>query len=304
MTRILQTERLQLRPLSPNDAPALFPMYNDGQTMRFIPFLPHQTLAETHDYLTKQVNMPGAVHWAVCLRDKDEPIGVVNYLGQTRVPGMGYIIRRDYWGQGITAEACRAALDYGFDQLGLNRVELWIDEENAASHRVAHKLGFRFKGRISSKFAHKPRYHRVFVYGIRAHEWRGEVEETAVPQFFQAEPVLMVKDLAASVAFYRDKLGFHVDFQYGDPPFHAGVSRGEWTGTMTAIQLTQVPPERAITPSAYLHIFVDTQLETLYKTYQANGVEIVAEPTTKPWGLREFIVCDLDGHQLRLATQA
>jgi ribosomal-protein-alanine N-acetyltransferase len=59
---------------------------------------------------------------------------------------MGYIIRRDFWGQGLTAEACRAALGYGFDVLGLDRVELWIDTTNYASQRVAQKLNFRVKG--------------------------------------------------------------------------------------------------------------------------------------------------------------
>ncbi len=302
MDRILVTERLRLRPLTREDAPALFPMFNDGPTMRFMPILPHQTVADTGAYLTKQLNMPGAVNWAICLRDTDEPIGMADYLGQTRVPGLGYIIRRDQWGKGITVEACRAALDYGFNEMGLDRVELWIEEGNAASRRVAQKLGFRFKGRIASKFVHRKQYHQAFVYGMRVNEWRGEAVATAVPQFFHTEPVLLAKDLAEAVAFYRDKLGFHVDFLYGDPPTHAGVSRGEWTGALAAIQLTQAPPDYELKPSAYLQIFVNSEIDALFETYRANGVKLISEPTNQPWGLREFAIRDLNGHQLRFAT--
>lgn len=93
--------------------------------------------------------MLGAVLWAICLRDTNEIIGHVHYLGETRLPGMGYIIRRNHWGKGIAPEACRTVLPYGFEELGYDRIELWIDAPNYASQRVAQKLGFRLEGRIS-----------------------------------------------------------------------------------------------------------------------------------------------------------
>ena len=42
-----------------------------------------------------------------------------------------------------------------------------------------------------------------------------------------AIPILFVRDVAASAAFYRDTLGFAIDFLYGEPPFYGAVSRGE-----------------------------------------------------------------------------
>jgi catechol 2,3-dioxygenase-like lactoylglutathione lyase family enzyme len=229
---------------------------------------------------------------------------VVNYLGNTRFPGMGYILQRAFWGQGITAEACGAALTFGFDTCGFDRVELWIDENNHASQRVAAKLGFTLRGQLALRYAHEANHHKMLVFGQWAETWRGEVRDSAETRFFSVEPVLLVHDVAATAAFYRDKLGFNVDFLYGNPPFHGGVSRGDWSGSGVVIQLSQAPPEHAITPAGYLYIVVDTGLDQLHATYTAAGVDIVESPKSYPWGMREFAIRDLNGHRLQFGTHA
>ncbi len=298
----LETERLWLRPFHPHHLPDLHKMYCDALTMRFMPSLPHADMATTERELAQQMNHADAYLWVICRKENDEAIGVVNYLGGTRLPGMGYIIRRDFWGQGITAEACRAALGYGFDVLGLDRVELWIDTTNYASQRVAQKLNFHVKSRIPLKYAHETKEHTMLIYGLWAHEWRGAPEPARETRFYRTEPVLMVHDVAATAAFYRDKLGFSIDFLYGDPPVHAGISRGDWTVSGAVIQLSQVPPDRAIVPSGYLYIFVGRDIDDLYEAYRAEGVTIRDEPTSYPWGLREFAIEDNNGHILRFGT--
>jgi ribosomal-protein-alanine N-acetyltransferase len=313
MSEVLHTERLILRPFAADDrdevAGRFFSILSHPRAMRFMPTPPHQTVADTEAWMDAELSGQGAHGWAIHLRDGDPAIGYVNFLGNTRIPGMGYLLHPDYWGRGIAPEACRAVLDYGFDRLALDRVELWIDERNAASQRVAHKLGFRLKGRIAQKYTHESAYHFMLIYGLRATEWQAAPDPpaptSAQPEaatLFRAEPVLMVHDVAASAAFYRDRLGFHVDFLYGDPADHAAVSRGDWTGSLVTIQLSSVPPERDLTPAGYLYIFMDTRLDELYDDYRARGVDIVSEPADRPWGLREFAIRDLDGHTLVFAT--
>lgn len=300
--KLLETERLVLRPLQPHHIPNLHKMYSDAQTMRFMPSLPHADVPTTERELAQNMRHSDAYHWVVCLKGSDEPIGVVNYLGGTRIPGMGYVIRRDFWGQGIIAEACRAVLGYGFDQLGYDRVELWIDHTNYASQRVAQKLNFKLKGRIPLKYAHETKEHIMLIFGLWAHEWRSEAEPARPTKFYRAEPVLFVHDVQETAAFYRDKLGFHIDFLYGNPPQHAGISRGDWTGSGAVLQLSQVPPDRAIVPSGYLYIFVGSDIDDLFAAYKAHGVAIRNEPESYPWGLREFTIEDNNGHLLRFGT--
>jgi RimJ/RimL family protein N-acetyltransferase/uncharacterized glyoxalase superfamily protein PhnB len=279
-------------------------MYSDAETMRFMPSLPHADVAATEQELAHNMSHPEGYHWVVCFKGSDDPIGVINYIGGTRVPGMGYVIRREFWGQGITVEACRAALGYGFEELGYDRVELWIDQANFASQRVAQKLGFRPKWRIPLKYTHRVEEQMMLVFGLWAYEWRGELAPQLTTKFYRTEPVLFVHDVQETAAFYRDRLGFHIDFLYGHPPSHAGVSRGDWTGSGAVLQLSQIPPNRPVTPSGYLYIFVSSEIDDLYAQYKTKGVAIHSPLQSFPWGFMEFTIQDNNGHLLRFGTQA
>lgn len=296
----LQTERLTLRPLDLElHCADIFKMYSDPQAMKFVPYMPHSIEEQTHVHFEEKMKIPDATFWVICRKGKEEVIGVVNYLGGTAIPGLGYIIRRDTWGQGITVEAVQVALTYGFKELGLDRVELWIDESNLASQRVAQKLGFGAKARMPFKYSYATEYISMTVYGMRSHVWLDQPTPAQPPRFFRAQTVLMVHDIEESTRFYQDQLGFNLDFVYGDPPVHAGVSRGEWSGSNVVIQMTKVPTEQPLVPSSYLYIFVDEKLDQLCQTYRARGVEITQPPESFPWGMREFSIRDNNGYTLR-----
>ncbi len=282
-----------------------FPILRESKNMRFMPTPPHQTAAETKAWMDAEMSREGAHLWSIGLRDGTRVIGYVNFLGETRIPGMGYLVDSSYWGNGFAPEACRAVLGYGFEQLEYDRVELWINEHNAASLRVAQKVGFNLKGRIPAKYRYETTHHFMLVYGLLAREWQGgtALEQAASTSFFGIEPVLMVHDVLKSARYYRDVLDFAVDFVYGDPPDHAAVSRGDWTGSMATIQLTRVSADRTLTPSGYLYIITDTSLDELSDVYRNRGVEIVTEPEDRPWGMREFSIRDLNGHVLVFGAQ-
>lgn len=304
MIPTMATSRLRLRPLTPNDAADLFPLFQDEETLKFWPNLPHQQQAETKQMLVDLLKPERSCWWAVCLRDEETAVGFVGFLGNNGVPGMGYILQRDLWGKGYTTEAMRVAIDYGFHTLHYDRVELWIHEGNVASQRVADKLGFDKKGLLRSKFPGRERAHDMVVYGLRAEEW----VDTAVPQkrshrFYDLQPVLPVANISEAVEFYRDKLGFSVDFVYGDPPDHAAVSRGEWTTNCARLQFTLAAAGTTIQPVGWLYFNVGSGIDSLFLTFTGKGVTAVQAPTNQPWGMREFIIEDNNGYQLRFGTQ-
>ena len=300
----LTTERLILKPLTGDDAADLFALYSDNETMHFMPTPPHDTLAVTQVHVAFEIMNQSAAHWAIRLRDSDEVIGVVNYLGDTAVPGMGYCLRREHWGKGIVVEACRAAIDYGFDTIGYDRIELWIDRRNSASRRVADKLGFNLNGSLALRYQHQEEAHTMMTYGLCAYEWRSQPAPDDAPSFQSLEPVLLVHDVAASAEYYQQKLGFRLTFVYGDPPNHAGLSYGDWTGAGVNIQLSAVSAERELTTSTYLYINVSSNIDSLHETYADRGVNIIEPLKTEPWGRREFTIRDLNGHVIRFAAPA
>lgn len=298
---ILETARLRLRPLSANDADDLFALYRDAETMRYMPSPPHHEVGETRAAIVMWMLGDNA-YWAITRHADPTVIGYIGYLGNTRVPGMGYALRRDWWGQGIVVEAARPVLAHGFEQLGHDRVELWIDERNLASRRVAEKLDFGPKGRLHLRYNHESAQHTMLVYGLRVAAWRGAASGPTRPRTPRLEPVLAVHNIAATTAYYRDKLGFHIDFVYAGR--HAGVSRSDWSCEGVVLQLTQVPDDQPLVTASYLYIHTDHRLDELYAAYVAAGVEIVDSPQNEPWGMREFCIRDLNGYLLRFGTPA
>ncbi len=104
-------------------------------------------------------------------------------------------------------------------------------------------------------------------------------------------PVLAVDDLPKAITFYRDKLGFEVDFTWGDPPYYAIARRG----ANVAIHLSEREDTTTPIAPAYVYIFV-TNADALYEEFSEQGVEIFQPPQEAEYGMREFEVRDLSGH--------
>ncbi|MGH7289179.1 MAG: cupin domain-containing protein [Myxococcota bacterium] len=123
-------------------------------------------------------------------------------------------------------------------------------------------------------------------------------------QLHGIQPVLPVADVAASVRYFRDLLGFEIDFLEGDPPVHARVMKGDGSyGDPIYIHLSKALPEE-VRPSGELRIHVGHDLDGLFDGYRALGVAVVFPPISQPWGLREFAVREINGHVLRFCAEA
>ena len=112
------------------------------------------------------------------------------------------------------------------------------------------------------------------------------------PSLVGAAPVLVVRDVLASVAHYRDVLGFRVEFTYGEPVFYAGVERGNVLIHLQAASETKRQPGHG-----GINIFV-TEVDALYQELKSRGARTLNEPRDYPYGMRDFNVQDLDGNDL------
>jgi catechol 2,3-dioxygenase-like lactoylglutathione lyase family enzyme len=108
--------------------------------------------------------------------------------------------------------------------------------------------------------------------------------------FIRAMPVLDCSDMAASLAFWRDKLGFDAS-TWGEPPTFAIVQRGTVSVALALLPKDKVAVSRNW--AAYLYV---KDVDALYAEYADLGVEIPHPPETRPYNCREFVVDDPDGH--------
>jgi len=109
-------------------------------------------------------------------------------------------------------------------------------------------------------------------------------------------PQFLVQDLDAACAFYRDQLGFVVDFVYGETPVYAGVVRD---GITIHLKHTDEPePSRQFkSQGEHFDIYVYTDnVDALYEEYSTKGVFITKPLADEPWGTREFAIQDNNGY--------
>jgi RimJ/RimL family protein N-acetyltransferase len=175
-TTVVDTERLVLRRWSDEDAPALAAINADPEVMRYIGAGRPLGRALSDELLTRferEWDERGFGLWAV--EEADTPGRLVGFCGLT-VPmflpevlpavEVGWRLAPDAWGRGIATEAARAALAFGFGDLGMREIIAIVHPANARSLRVCEKLGMaRGRDRL-----HPGTRDRLAVFELRAPE--------------------------------------------------------------------------------------------------------------------------------------
>ncbi len=118
---------------------------------------------------------------------------------------------------------------------------------------------------------------------------------------------LYVRDITASTEFFRAKLGFAIDFIYGDPPFYGQVSRDN---ARMALRCMDEPffaadiREREGLLSASITLASAEEIKQLFLDYQSAGVTFAQALRDEPWQAKTFVVKDPDGNLILFAGPA
>lgn len=118
------------------------------------------------------------------------------------------------------------------------------------------------------------------------------------PDLPGAVPEIPVSDVEAAAAYYRDRLGFGVDWLAADIAL-AGVSSGQCRLFLAG------PPFRegrdgGGTALTWLNLASVGEVDALHRAWDASGAILSSGPESKPWGLYEFTAADADGNQFRV----
>jgi RimJ/RimL family protein N-acetyltransferase len=147
----LETDRLTLRMLRASDFEAYAEMCADPEVQRYIG--DGQPLARPMAWrnlamMVGHWSLRGYGLWAAQERPSGVFVGRIGFWNPDGWPGfeLGWMLRRSFWGRGYATEGARAALEYAFTRLQQEQVISLIRPENAASIRVAQRLGERLVG--------------------------------------------------------------------------------------------------------------------------------------------------------------
>jgi ribosomal-protein-alanine N-acetyltransferase len=172
------TPRLVLRDLRLADAAAVAAGAGDRRVAQYLIQVPSPyPIALARRWVAHRIEwweLGRGVTFAVTLTDEpDALIGTVSlrrYVRDRRAE-LGYWLAAPAWGKGLATEAARAAVDFGFRELGLARVYAQVLAGNRASLGVCDKLGMINEG-VKRQHVHKARrLHDVVLYGVLRDEW-------------------------------------------------------------------------------------------------------------------------------------
>ncbi|MEJ7900773.1 MAG: GNAT family N-acetyltransferase [Thermomicrobiales bacterium] len=166
----IETERLELRPFTIDDAPQVHRLLAPPDVARTTLNLPYpyppgaaETWIATH---AEQACVGDNLHWAIARKQDDVLMGAIRLgIAVRHARGsLGYWLGVPFWNQGYMSEAALAVTNHALGTLSLHRVEAMCFPRNTASSRVMEKAGLQFEGVLWGYFRKGEVFEDVAIY--------------------------------------------------------------------------------------------------------------------------------------------
>lgn len=178
---VLTTERLVLRALTDDDAPAIFAFARSRKVAEFTLWKAHATVADSLAFIRGYA----ANHYADGAIDplgielKSAPGVVIGTTGcfwvskKSKHMELAYALAEPHWGKGIVLEASTAVLNHVFGRMDVSRVQARCRKDNDRSRRVMEKLRMTYEGAIEVGLLEHGLTVDLLVYSLLREEWAG-----------------------------------------------------------------------------------------------------------------------------------
>jgi [ribosomal protein S5]-alanine N-acetyltransferase len=173
----LETDRLILRKITLDDAEDMFAYGSIDEVTTYVTWNKHQTLADTKqfiDFILGQYENKRIAPWGIELKETGRLIGTIDFVSWNtnhKISEIGYVITPDCWGNGITTEAAKELIKFGFSKMDLVRIQARCFTENIGSERVMEKAGMTFEGIIRKGMLVKGKHQDLKMYSILLEEY-------------------------------------------------------------------------------------------------------------------------------------
>ncbi|MCK5827072.1 GNAT family N-acetyltransferase [Candidatus Bipolaricaulota bacterium] len=168
-------ERLYLRPLEESDLDCCMQWINDSELQTFLGRRHPMGRAQEKEWLAGQYKSEAHFNLAIVLKDGDRHIGNCGFNTidhANRSAEFGILIgEKDAWHQGFGPEAARLIVQYGFEELGLHRIELEVFSLNPRARKAYEKIGFVLEGTKRESYFRHGTFHDTHIMSILESEW-------------------------------------------------------------------------------------------------------------------------------------
>lgn len=175
ITKFLEGKKVYLRPVQDEDTKLVYFGKNNADVREtlflFAPMTLEQVQAEIKQWSTSKEIM----FFTICSREDDKPVGQtafvrIDYVSRAAVFYIA-IYDPECWSKGYGGEATRLMVDYAFDILNLNRIQLHVCAENVKGVEAYKKAGYKIEGTLRQAMYHHNTYIDFYVMGILREEY-------------------------------------------------------------------------------------------------------------------------------------
>lgn len=173
----LYTERLSLRVMHPIDAEDMYDYAKRPEVTKYLLWREHEDIYFTRDYLNyinRRYALGDFYDWAIIERESRKMIGTCGFT-KIDVPNnsaeIGYVLNPDFHRRGFGSEAVKRVMKFGFEELGLNRIEARFMQGNEASLALMKSVGMTFEGYMRDLIFVKGSYRTVGISSILRSEY-------------------------------------------------------------------------------------------------------------------------------------
>lgn len=177
-TEIIKTERLTLRKFDFADAEDMLELWVSKPEVQHMYSEPtYNTIDEVNGLLEKYIQNyvnSDYYRWAIVDNDSNRCIGqIAFYIVDTNnhFAEIEYCISTDYQNRGLMTEAVKSVIKFGFEEIGLHKIQISTKEINAPSKRVIEKSGFKYEGTLRDYFYYDGKYIDRLYYSMLFSEY-------------------------------------------------------------------------------------------------------------------------------------
>lgn len=165
----LQADSILLRKINSSDQIAVFQGLSDAKVIKYYgveyhSYLDTKAQMEWYDELLKTKT---GIWWAITTPEINDMIGACGFNNlqiQHQKAELGYWLMPTYWQKGIMRKALQAILNFAFKEMGLHRVEAYVETENKASGKLLQSLNFQHEGTLQDCEIKKNRFISLDIY--------------------------------------------------------------------------------------------------------------------------------------------
>ncbi len=171
----LTGEKVYFRAFKEGDEQMLAQLENHPDPRSTLFYALPTTIEQQLEKTQKLIDDPNVILFTICKTEDNEPVGQtafhrIDWIGRMAIFYIG-IAEKENWSKGYGSEATRMMVDYGFNTVNLNRIQLHVAAENKGAVKVYERTGFKIEGTLREAMYHDGRYCDFYLMGLIRREW-------------------------------------------------------------------------------------------------------------------------------------